>query len=944
MPPTANAAILDALTGHSVGVERYSEGLVRRMIGLLNNSQADLAKQIAARLAKSGVLGFDPGPVTTQRLTSLLEALRKTNLGMHQAIGQELTSELKAFAGLESAYSEKLLAGALPGDVKLSWNRPAPELLASAVEKLPMVGHTMTQEISALAESHFDRVVGAVQLGAAEGQSMPQIMRRIIGSPEQSFEDGVFHGNRNHLRTIVRTSTQHAANQARAAFASANADILAGEKWLATLDGRTTPLCQKRDGTLYPVGEGPIPPAHYQCLPGDGLVLAVGRVTGATKRRFDGEVVTIETASGNELTCTPNHPILTDGGWLAAGLVNLGDHVVSYRGGQRPAASLDHQGEHLPSRIQDVAEAFFASGAVRAAKVPTAPEDFHGDGSSSQVHVVATQRELGDRRDAALEEHSGELDLVSGPLPGGMSLPPSSGSLHPGIARPLPAAGLVGGTEQLLALLRRRPPPPLAHRVLPSADCDAGGDEQRLDGASGGAELLGDATTSADSAPRSVFTEDPGAVLLDALASGAVLRILDRNAPREEHAGDRLEADPEGLADRADARSCPVLLDDVVRVERRPFLGHVFNLQTESQLFIAGGIVVHNCRSVRVPVLKSWEELGLDGSSLSPSTRASMNGQVPASETYETWLRKQPHAFQDDVLGATKGQLFRSGGLTVDNFADASGKVYNLAQLYAMHPQAFGLAGLPVNDVWVAQAAEAAKAAAVIAQQAAEVEAIAKAAQLAADQAAADAAAQAASQEKRQSPRFSGLSEEVSSTLEAAELRIREDALETGLVVDSVGGRVIREHTGGSVNRVSFPPEDISGLRYAGGVMTHNHPSGGSFSVQDVNFWAANGLAEVRAVGMQGDRHVLYRLRWARESALQPSGRELVVTFLESQREARAAALRWLRKRLLAAGLSDMAHDTAGTLAREYYWRLSHGTMQRLADEFDGQLIYERIY
>jgi SPP1 gp7 family putative phage head morphogenesis protein len=97
-----------------------------------------------------------------------------------------------------------------------------------------------------------------------------------------------------------------------------------------------------------------------------------------------------------------------------------------------------------------------------------------------------------------------------------------------------------------------------------------------------------------------------------------------------------------------------------------------------------------NCRSTIVPVLKSWKQLGINLSEAPEGTRASMNGQVPSSETYPSWLKRQPAAFQDEVLGVTKGQLFRSGKLTVDKFVDEQlGRGYTLDELRAKHPEAF---------------------------------------------------------------------------------------------------------------------------------------------------------------------------------------------------------------------------------------------------------------
>ncbi len=101
-----------------------------------------------------------------------------------------------------------------------------------------------------------------------------------------------------------------------------------------------------------------------------------------------------------------------------------------------------------------------------------------------------------------------------------------------------------------------------------------------------------------------------------------------------------------------------------------------------------------NCRSTTVPVLKSWKELGIPLGEAPEGTRASMDGQVAASTTYSDWLRKRPAAFQEEVLGKAKAQLFREGGLGLDKFVDASGRSYTLDELRKRVPEAFERAGL----------------------------------------------------------------------------------------------------------------------------------------------------------------------------------------------------------------------------------------------------------
>ena len=114
-----------------------------------------------------------------------------------------------------------------------------------------------------------------------------------------------------------------------------------------------------------------------------------------------------------------------------------------------------------------------------------------------------------------------------------------------------------------------------------------------------------------------------------------------------------------------------------------------------------------NCRSIRVPVVDG-RRLGtrpavaatdrqLRGLRGSARTRAvdRLVGRVPADTTYQQWLSRQSAAFQDEVLGPTRGALFRRGGLDVDAFVDQSGKQFTLRQLYERDPAPFQRANLP---------------------------------------------------------------------------------------------------------------------------------------------------------------------------------------------------------------------------------------------------------
>jgi hypothetical protein len=101
-----------------------------------------------------------------------------------------------------------------------------------------------------------------------------------------------------------------------------------------------------------------------------------------------------------------------------------------------------------------------------------------------------------------------------------------------------------------------------------------------------------------------------------------------------------------------------------------------------------------SCRSTQTPVLKSWRELGIPIDEVPESTRASMDGQVPASLSYLDWLKQQPAARQDQVLGKSRGRLLRDGKLSLTDMYTSTGRWLSLNELRARDAEAFERAGM----------------------------------------------------------------------------------------------------------------------------------------------------------------------------------------------------------------------------------------------------------
>ncbi len=94
-----------------------------------------------------------------------------------------------------------------------------------------------------------------------------------------------------------------------------------------------------------------------------------------------------------------------------------------------------------------------------------------------------------------------------------------------------------------------------------------------------------------------------------------------------------------------------------------------------STLAFNGGPPRHfNCRSTLVPIVRSWEELGIPAKELTPSTRASMDGQVPVDQTFDAFLKKKGKTFQDALLGPVRARLWRAGKVTLQQMLDFRGQ------------------------------------------------------------------------------------------------------------------------------------------------------------------------------------------------------------------------------------------------------------------------------
>lgn len=148
---------------------------------------------------------------------------------------------------------------------------PTEETLASLTRDVLIEGSRASAWWGKQAEDTAFKFAAQVRQGVINGETNERIVQRIVG---RRGEPGIMDVARRHARSLVASSVNAAANDARLATYRKNSKHIRGVKWLATLDSHTCKICAALDGVHWDLEGGKIdgnkidfrsPPAHVAC-------------------------------------------------------------------------------------------------------------------------------------------------------------------------------------------------------------------------------------------------------------------------------------------------------------------------------------------------------------------------------------------------------------------------------------------------------------------------------------------------------------------------------------------------------------------------------------------------------------------------------------------------------------------------------------------------------
>ena len=288
-----------------------------------------------------------------------------------------------------------------------------------------------------------------------------------------------------------------------------------------------------------------VPAGRVSCfgncvLPGQ-LVSFIG-LQAAFRSSYSGPMLVFATKKGFELTVTPNHPILTDRGWVPAKFLSEGSNVFSSPVGKSVSQSVNDDNDNVPSLIEQV----WAALSVRAANgrlsssFVAMPHDFHGDGRhmNGEVNIIGADGHLSGDRETIRFQHDQNLCF------GGRSLTTRSLSSQ-------------GTSMQVLD----RPLPPTDSFMVRS------------------------------NLPKSLFGRHSSP--LDSLSLGLATNM---NSVPIQFESEGTSGNTQFLSESIFGLPTGISLDEIVQVRNFDYTGHVYDLQCVNSLYNCNGVIVHNCR------------------------------------------------------------------------------------------------------------------------------------------------------------------------------------------------------------------------------------------------------------------------------------------------------------------------------------------------------------
>ncbi len=282
---SVNDDVLDSTIGHSVDLTRLESNLGSKVIKELKTLEKSLTKALS-----NSDIDVGNSVLKRKRMAALLAQTKKTISDSYKAIAEMQDNNLATLAKVSEGQAVDIINTSMKASVvSMGMSEQTLGSIASntLIEGAPSREWWSGQKVGL--QKSFKNTIRQSMLA---GETTSQIVAKVRGTKALGYKDGIMQSARSKAQALVRTSVQTVANEARMRTYAQNDDIVKGVQWVATLDGRTSSLCQQLDGKRWDTNKQPInhsmswqgPTAHWNCRSTQIAILKSWEELGSKKK------------------------------------------------------------------------------------------------------------------------------------------------------------------------------------------------------------------------------------------------------------------------------------------------------------------------------------------------------------------------------------------------------------------------------------------------------------------------------------------------------------------------------------------------------------------------------------------------------------------------------------------------------------------------------------
>jgi len=531
-----------------------SQGIIAQQQGALQNAIVNIEGRTTAlvinklrkKYSKTSVNAIEDADEITE--ADIISKYDKKDLS------NELALIIAMFYGIiftlqgEKAMKDRAKEYGLPGDFKL--NEDIKKYLKEVAEKASK-GH-----IDTISKDLYD----IVRKDAMSGKSLEEIVSNI----KREYSDEI---TEQRAKTIARTETERAftRSQYEADKQFIKQNKLEGrvyKQWV-TRSGNPCAFCKELEsrppipfnanfaslgdhltveGKELGIGFEDVQAGtlHPNCVLPDTRIISPD-AKNIIKSYYLGDVIELMTIGGRTLSVTPNHIMLTTRGWVSAKNLRKTDSIISYGGWDEVShLEIDPANNNSPATIEQIFATAIKNSPMMLRSVPVTPEHLKGDGAFSQgnIDIISVDSLLSGNHDTSIHKSLNNSLLCERDVASTIPLIKQGNLASMLIALGLTSDGIVGG-DSLSNLFSR--------------------------------------------------------VNLSTEEFTSLFNSASYNSRLQKASGDNTSGDSETISELLFRFSSLITEDHIVDIKTTSYSGHVYDINSNSTLYINNGLITSNC-------------------------------------------------------------------------------------------------------------------------------------------------------------------------------------------------------------------------------------------------------------------------------------------------------------------------------------------------------------